>query len=213
MLVRDIMTTNVITIPSDTPVPEATRIMDFHKIERLPVVDKGELAGLVVKNDLLKATPSEATSLSVWELSYLLAKLPVREIMKKDVLTITPDATPEQAVTLAQSNKVGALPVVENDRVIGIVTTNDFFYKLLNPLLGIGETGSRIIIFKAERAGDVEKVMGCVSEVGLGLKGICFVRSTGGDGNDLVIHLDTEDASQIMESIKGLGFSVGRVAS
>jgi acetoin utilization protein AcuB len=213
MLVRDIMSTNVITIPSNMPVPEARKVMDFHKIARLPVVDKGELVGLVAKDDLLRATPSEATSLSVWELNYLLAKLAVKEIMKKDVVTTTPDATPEQAVGLAQSKKVGCLPVLEDGKIVGIVTTNDFFYKLLNPLLGIGETGTRIIIFGAGQPEDIRKVMGCVSEAGMKLKAISAVVSTGGGGKDLVLHLDTADASQVMASIKSLGFSVGKVAS
>ena len=127
MLVRDVMTSNVVTIPSDTPVLEAERILEFHKFERLPVVDKGKLVGLVTKDDLLKAEPSSATTLSRGELLYLLSKLTVKEIMKKNVVTVPPDIPIEQATAIAQKNRVGCLPVVEGDRVVGILTTNDIF--------------------------------------------------------------------------------------
>ena len=102
MLVRDIMTNNVITIPSDTPVLEAERIMGFHKFERLPVVDKGKLVGLVTKDNLLKASPSDATSFSRGELYYLLSKLTVKEIMVKKVVTVSPDTSVERAAAIAQ---------------------------------------------------------------------------------------------------------------
>ena len=102
MLVRDIMTSNVITVPSDTPVLEAEQIMTFHRFERLPVVDKGKLVGLVTKDNLLKASPSDATSFSRGELYYLLSKLTVKEIMKKKVVTVSPDTSVEKAAAIAQ---------------------------------------------------------------------------------------------------------------
>ena len=139
MKVKDVMTWNVVTIPSDTPIMEAKKIMQTHKILRLPIVDKGKLVGIVSKERIDRQGPSPATSLSVWELNYLLAKMTVREIMNKDLITVTPNTTVESAVALAQTKGVGALPVVEDGKLMGIVTTNDFFYKILNPMLGIGK--------------------------------------------------------------------------
>ncbi|MDY7019247.1 MAG: CBS domain-containing protein [Chloroflexota bacterium] len=209
MLTKDIMTTNVITIPSDTPVMEAKKIMDFHRIERLPVVDRGKLVGIVTKDSLLRAGPSEATSLSVWELNYLLAKMAVKQIMKKNLVTTTPDTTIESTIATAQSNRVGALPVLDGDKVVGIITTNDVFYKILNPLMGIGEDGSRIIVYGAGKAEQIQKVMECINKSGVRIKNVCTVRSEeGGDKSDLLIHLDTDDISQITAQIKGVGFSV-----
>ena len=209
MLIRDIMTTNVVTIPSNTPVMEARKIMEVHRIERLPVVDRGKLVGIVTKDTLLRVGPSQATSLSIWELNYLLAKMTIKEIMKKNVVTVPPDCVVEFAIATAQSNKVGSLVVVEDDKVVGIVTTNDFFYKLLNPLMGIGEEGTRIIVYKASEAEQVQKVMGCINKNGVGIKAMCTVKSPeDGKKNDLIIHLDTEDASQIIDQLKKLGFSV-----
>jgi acetoin utilization protein AcuB len=87
MLVRDVMTHNVVTVSSDTPVLDAERILEFHKFERLPVVDKGKLVGIVTKDDFLKASPSSASSLSRSEVLYAMTKLTVKEIMKKNVET------------------------------------------------------------------------------------------------------------------------------
>jgi len=207
MLVRDVMTYNVVTIPSSTPVLEAERILEFHRFERLPVVDKGKLVGLVTKDDLLKASPSPATSLSRGELLYLLSKLTVGEIMKKKVVTISPDTTIEQATAVAQANRVGCLPVVEDGRVVGILTTNDIFYRILNPLFGIGEKGSRIIVYGAGEAESMQKVITEVNKLGINLKAAFTAKPPEAEKKDLILHLDTEDPSQLISQLKNLGFS------
>lgn len=213
MLVRDIMTTNVVTVPSNTIVPEAINIVRAHRIERLPVVDKGKLVGIVTKDTLLRAMPSQATSLSVHELSYLISKLQVKEIMRRDVITIGPDESVEAAVSLAQSNKVGATVVVEDGKVVGIVTSNDLIRKILNPLLGLGEAGERlkgqrIIVYQAGSAEHIEKIMECISKLGLKATSFCNVGPSEGEENDLIIHLDTADVSQLIVELKKLGYSV-----
>ncbi|MBW2039481.1 MAG: CBS domain-containing protein [Deltaproteobacteria bacterium] len=208
MLVRDVMTSNVVTIPSNTPVLEAERILEFHRFERLPVVDKGKLVGLVTKDNLLRSSPSSATSLSRGELQYLLSKLTVKEIMKKDVITVSPDIAVEQAVAIAQGNKVGCLVIVEGDRVVGILTTNDIFYKILNPLLGIGEAGKRIIIHGAGEPEQMQKVIESVSKSGIKVKTFCSLKSPEAEETDLILHLDAEDISPLTSQLKGMGFSV-----
>lgn len=208
MLIRDIMTHNVITIPSDTPVLEAERTMGFHKFARLPVVDKGKLVGLVTKDNLLKASPSSATSFSRAELHYLLSRLTVKEIMVKKVVTVSPDTSVEQAVALAQKNKVGCLPVLEGDKVVGIVTTNDFFYKILNPLLGIGEAGKRIIVQGAGEADSLQKLLDTVKKADIEVKSLCSLTSTGAGKNDIVLHLKSENVDKLIEKLKSMGFSV-----
>ncbi len=125
--VRDWMTPNPITVPSDTSLPDAHKIMTDHKIRRLPVVDKGALVGIITLGDVRGAEASDATSLSIFELHYLLAKLPVRQIMRRPVLTVGPDATIGEAADLMLRNKIAGLPVVENGRVIGILTESDIF--------------------------------------------------------------------------------------
>ena len=208
MLVQDIMTSNVITIPSDTPVLEAEKIMTFHRFERLPVVDKGKLVGLVTKDNLLKASPSDATSFSRGELYYLMSKLTVKEIMKKKVVTVSPDTSVEQAAAIAQQNKVGCLPVLEGNKVVGIVTTNDFFYKILNPLLGLGEAGKRIIVRGAHEPEGMQKVLEVVRKSDVEMKSFCSLKATDAEKNDFVLHLNTEDVDTLIKQLKEMGFKV-----
>ena len=212
MRVKDIMTTNVVNIPSSTTVLEAQEIMRVHHIERLPVVDRRKLVGLVTKDRLLRALPSPATLFARQELTYLLAKLLVKEIMQKDVVTVAPDTTVEEAIMIGQANSVGSLPVLEEGNLVGIVTTNDFFYSILNPLMGLERggkriPGARIIIYKCSDTKDIEKAIECISKLKLKMKTICTCIPED-KGTALMIHLDTEDASGIMEELEKLGYSV-----
>jgi len=208
MRVRDIMTSNLITISSDTLMVEAGKIMEFHRIERLPVVDKGRLVGIVTKNIMERAFPSQATSLTRWELSHLLSRMKVKEIMKRGVVTIDADATVECAIATAQSKGVGSLPVMQGEHVVGIVTTNDFFYKILNPVMGIGEGGSRISVYEAGEVEQIGKVMECLSKNGVGVKALGTVARPDAEKNDLLVHLDVEDPTQVIAELRNLGFSV-----
>jgi acetoin utilization protein AcuB len=205
MLVRQIMTFNVITIPSETLVLDAERVMEFHKIGRLPVVDKGKLVGIVTKDDVIKANPSSTTPLDQRQLFHLLAKLTVGEVMKKNVVTTTPDTTIEKAVAIAQKNRIGCLPVVEGDHMIGMITTNDVFYKILNPLFGIRENGKRVIINGAGNVEPMQKILDVVKEMGLEVRHIWVQKDE--EQDDLILHFNTEDVSAFLGRMKLLGFS------
>jgi acetoin utilization protein AcuB len=206
MLVRDIMTTNVITITSDTYVLDAERIMEQNKIGRLPVVDNGKLVGIVTKNDVLKASPTSTTPTNQRHLFYLMSKLSVKEIMKTKILKISPDTPIEKAIAIAQKNKVGSLPVVEGDEVVGILTTNDAFYKILNPLLGIGQKGTRIVIHGAGKADEMQKILDFIRKTGLEVK--TYWIPPYDDRQDLILHLDIDDAGAILEQLRRMGYSV-----
>jgi acetoin utilization protein AcuB len=109
--------------------------MDSNHFRRLPVADRGKLVGIVTKDGLDKAGPSQLTTFSIHELTYLLSKIKVRDVMRKDVFTGTPDMTIKEATALGQSGKIGSMVVLEANKVVGILTTNDIFYKVLNPIL------------------------------------------------------------------------------
>jgi acetoin utilization protein AcuB len=209
MYVRDIMTTNVVTIPSSTSIADAKRIMEAHRIRRLPVVDKGKLVGIVTDRRLESVSPSKATSLTVWELSYLLDKTTVKEIMEKDVVTVSPDMTAEESLALAQSSKVGALVVIEDGRVVGIATTNDFFYKIVNPILGLNQPGTRIEIAGGGEAKALEKIISIVNKLGLGITTLHIEALPEATQKDVCVHVNTEDASQLISELKGKGYKVG----
>ena len=212
MLMRDVMSYNVITIPSSTSLAEARKIMDFHRLRRVPVVDRSKLVGIVSRDSLEKAGPSKLTTFSIHEIAYLLDKLTVKEVMRKDLFTVSPDTTVEEAVTLAQEKQVGSVLVVENGRLVGIATTNDFFYKIVNPILGIGKRGVRIAIHSCGHTADVTKVLNTIS--GLGLEAITLFAIPHPDTGvqDLTVHLDTDDPSTVIEALEKQGYEVHRRA-
>jgi acetoin utilization protein AcuB len=169
MLVKDIMTKKVITAPSKTSIGDAKKILREHRFRRLPVVDNGKLLGIVTEDRLDRVAPSGGAPL-LWQVGYLISHTTLKDVMEKSVVTIEPDATVEQGVALAQSKKIGALLVVKNGKLVGIVTTNDFFYNVLNPVLGVGQTGSRIIINGGGEGKSAEKIIGAINKLGVDIK-------------------------------------------
>ncbi len=132
LFVKDWMTTDVITANVDTTLPEAHRLMDQYAVRRLPITKNGTLVGIVTRSDIRGAEPSEATSLNVWELNYLLAKLQLKEIMTREVKTVRPESTLKDAANLMHTDKIGALPVVDNQgKLVGILTESDIFRILI----------------------------------------------------------------------------------
>lgn len=208
MIVGDVMITNVVSIPSQTSVAEARRIMDAHHLRRLPVIDRGKLVGIVTKDALDRMGPSKLTTFSMHEISYLLNKIAVKEIMRPDVVTVDPNTTVEQAVALAQSKHVGALVVTEQDRVIGIATTNDFFYKVLNPILGIGMSGSRLVVRNCNQGAQIEKIISAINKLNIGITNLFLIDLPEVRKHDLVLHLDTSDLSKVVPALEKLGCPV-----
>lgn len=131
LIVRDWMTANPITVNPGTSVPEANTLMKQGRIRRLPVVDNGKLVGIVTIGDVREASPSDATSLSIYELNYLIAQLKVEKIMTKEPLTVAPEATIHDAAKLMLDHKIGGLLVVEKGRLVGIITESDIFRVLV----------------------------------------------------------------------------------
>jgi acetoin utilization protein AcuB len=212
MFMSDVMTCNVITIPSSTSLAEARRTMDAHRVRRLPVVDRGVLVGIVTRDALDRAGPSQLTSLNIHDITRLLNKTTVKGVMVKDLVTVSPDATVEEAVTLAQEKKVGALLVVDSGRLVGIATTNDFFYKMLNPILGIDKPGSRLVVRNCEGAADVEKVAAAINKLGLDVITMFMLPIPEREANNFVVHLSSDDPTNLIAELRLLGFTVERRA-
>ncbi len=166
MLIGERMSQPVITIHPDVPVQEAIALMTKEGIRRLPVVDqRGQLIGIVTNLDLLHASPSDATSLSVWELNYLISKITVDAIMSKDVITVAKDLPVEEAARIMADNKIGGLPVLEDHTVIGIITETDLF-KIFLELLGAREAGIRITALMPDMPGELAKLTMIIRDLG-----------------------------------------------
>jgi acetoin utilization protein AcuB len=208
MRIRDMMTRNPMTVDSETLVMDAQKIMKENNVRRLPVVDKGKLLGIVTKHDILEASPSPATSLSVHELNYLLSKMKVKEIMKKNPVTLTPDTPFEEALKIGQDKKIGSFPVVENGKLVGIATESDIV-RFLTRALGVREEGSRITIEGlGGKLSDLEKIISIVNQHNtIVLSMISLPRAEKKEWM-IVLRLKTSSPDPIVKDFKKAGFNV-----
>ncbi len=206
MLVQGIMTRNVITVSPKTSVVDAQKIMKERNFRRLPVVDdSGRLVGLVTESRLERVKPRTTVPL-LWQITYLISHTTVGDVMRKRVVTVKLTDTVEQAVAKAQSNKVGTLIVIDKGKIVGICTTNDFFYRIVNPTLGLGESGTRILIDGGGDSQSVAKIISRINKLGVGIKLIWTSPSSTAEENDLTLQLDTEDATIVIKELAGLGY-------
>ena len=196
MLVRDQMTPAPITVPPEETVPDALNLMREKMIRRLPVVDRhGGLVGIVTDRDLLHASPSPATSLSVYELNYLLAKLTVDKVMARRVITVSDDSPLEDAARLMADKKIGGLPVVKDGALVGVITETDVFRAFLE-LLGGRRAGIRITASTSGAKGTVAKIAGAIFAAGGNIVGLGFSKLKGGAASRWEVMVKVEDLSR-----------------
>ncbi|MBQ1910192.1 MAG: CBS domain-containing protein [Erysipelotrichaceae bacterium] len=190
MYVKDNMVSGPITIGPDQSVSEAIDLMSENGLHRLPVVDKnGKLAGLITEGVITSNTPNNATSLSVFELNYLLNKLTIKDIMIKDVITIGKDALLEEAATILRKNDIGCLPVVDEDNtLIGIITHNDIFTAFID-LLGYNHVGTRYVIsVEEDRTGILEDICRVFKEQDVSIANMAVYNSSRGIEIVVIVH-------------------------
>jgi acetoin utilization protein AcuB len=202
MLVRERMSREPVTITSDVSVPDALRLMHERKIRRLPVLDShGKLVGIVSDQDLLYASPSPVSSLSVWEMHYLLGKLKVEEVMTRKVITVTEDTPLEEAARIMADNKIGGLPVMREDNLVGIVTETDLFKAFLE-LLGARLPGVRVTALISGVKGTLAKITNAVFGVGGNI--LAFSQSMDATGTRWQVTFKVQDVprDQLVEAIR-----------
>jgi len=176
MLVKDRMTPNPVTITPDTSFPEAFRIMREKKIRHLPVMDKKKLVGVVARTDLLHASPSAATSLSVFEINYLLANLHIREVMSSPPITVPEDAPLEEAARVMVERKIGCLPVMRDGMLVGLITETDIFETFVE-VLGGKEASLRVTVRVPDVQGELARVAGVITRLGGNICSVARFRS------------------------------------
>ena len=166
MLVGERMSSPVITVQPDLPIQDALNLMRQEHVRRFPVVNKrGNLVGIVSERNLLHASPSDATSLSIWEINYLLNKITVETIMTRDVITITEDTPLEDAARIMADNKIGGLPILRDGDLVGIITETDLF-KIFLELLGARQPGVRVAALVPNIPGELAKLTKAVFDIG-----------------------------------------------
>lgn len=204
MLVRDWMTPNPVSVSPDTPVLDALKLLKERSFRRLPVVEGQNLVGIVTDKDLKDAMPSKATTLSVWELNYLLAKLTVHEVMAKPVITIEAEQPLEDAALLMQEYKVGGLPVMEKGRLVGIITVTDVL-KAFTEVLGLRSGGVRITLDLPDVPGALAKAAAAVPPSNI--VSVATVAHEGGKQR-MVLRVTGEGTSGVAERLEAAGESV-----
>jgi len=162
------MTRKVVYISPETTVAHAADIMRAQELHRLPVIENDQLVGLVTEGTIAEASPSKATSLSIYEMNYLLNKTKIKDIMIRDVVTVSQFASLEDATYLMLKNKIGILPVVDNQQVYGVITDRDVFRAFLE-ISGYGEEGIRVRFITEDEVGVLEKIVHLIVEENLNI--------------------------------------------
>ena len=165
MLVGERMSRPIISITKDMPIHDALALFKKERIRRAPVLQGGKLIGIISDKDLLNASPSQVTSLSVWEMNYMLSKITVKEVMTRKVLTVQADTPIEEAARLMADNKIGGVPVMKADKVVGMITETDLF-KIFLELMGARVSGIRVTAVAEDHPGQLAKITKAIADAG-----------------------------------------------
>lgn len=201
MLVGERMSRPVITVPPEMPVIDAISLMKTNNIRRTPVTKNEKMIGIVSDRDLLNASPSRTTSLSVWEINYLLTKITISEVMTKTVLTVTEHTPIEEAALIMAENKIGGLPVMHDQDLVGIITETDLF-KVFLELMGAREEGVRVTAMIPEKPGMLASITQTIAKAGGNF--IAFGQFKGQDEASFLLTFKVEGLTerQVRELIK-----------
>jgi acetoin utilization protein AcuB len=198
------MTKNPVYVHPDASITETRSLMDREKVGHLPVLDyNSALVGIVTKEDLFKASPSEATTLDMYEISYLLSKMKVQEIMEKKVITVDENEVVEEAARIMADKSIGCLPVMRGSLLVGIITDSDLFHVFVNAF-GARHAGVRATISMGEHPGELAQISGAIAEKGGNI--VSFVTTEGDDvahrrGTIKIEGLSRDEIEAIMKSI------------
>ena len=207
MPVKDFMTKKVVYISPDTTVARAADLMRDQGLRRLPVIENDKLVGLVTEGTMAEASPSKATSLSIYEMNYLLNKTKIRDVMIRDVFTVSPYARLEDAIYIMMKHRVGVLPVVEHCQVYGIITDKDVFKAFLE-VSGYGEEGIRVVILSDDSIGTLAKIVDIISKADLNIKRTVVATR---DSGKVVIEIQIDgqtDLVELKQNLLNLGVAV-----
>jgi len=199
MLVKMRMTKNPISVSPETSILEAWKIMQTSQVRRLLVMDKGKLVGIVTERDLRSVSPSQATSLSIFEINYLLEKLKVKDAMTSNPITVDADAPIEEAALIMRDNKISALPVIENGEVVGIITESDIFRAFIE-MLGDGKKGLRYTLRIKNTPGEIARIVNLIAKKNINIMSMAtFPAEDTEEYGYLVLRLETENLTFVNE--------------
>jgi acetoin utilization protein AcuB len=192
----------VITIHPEVPIQEALDMMHKEHVHRFPVVDsRGRMIGLVSETDILNASPSEVTTLSMWEVNYLISKITVKKVMVTDVITVTEDTPIEEAARIMADHSISGLPVMREGKVVGIITETDLF-KIFLELMGAREPGIRISALVPNMPGELAKITRAIYEAGGNIMALGTFLGESSENRELTLKVDGVDAVALKQAIE-----------
>lgn len=206
MYIGRIMHSQLITVQPETSIAEASRLIEKHHIDHLPVVNRhGELAGVISDRDIKRYSASPATTLAVHELNYLLEKLEVRELMSHPVITVPPDTTIERAAAIMQESRISSLPVMAGEKLLGIITRTDVLAFLLRSL-GLGESTARVEILVRDGIGELARVSAIFRDAGINIISLISCPEPDYPGiTQLIIRVAESDQARAIETLAAQG--------
>ena len=211
MFVAKRMTPNPKTIESTAPVTEAWDLMRSNKVRRLPVIDNGNLVGIVTDRDLRSVSPSTATSLSIFEMNYLLAKVEVKDIMHKDVVTIDVGATIEEAALSMSNFHIAGLVVINSSgAVVGIITETDIFNSFVD-VMGLKEGKTRLTFRVSNQVGVLHDITQVFKDLGINISSLATYVTDDGAA-ELVIRTNIKDTKALTERLAAIGYPPMHIA-
>ncbi len=211
MLVRDRMTPNPIVVKTDTTIKDALDLIRGHRFHHLPVVDEaGKLVGITTEKDMVYAAPSSAVSLSVFEVDYLLSRMSVGQVMKREPLTVSPGLPLEEAARVMLDRHVRCLPVVEGDQLIGIISDTDMFRVFVEGLGG-GHPSLRITVVLPEQVGSLARVADRIAAMGGNIHSLGTFWGEQADDRIVAFRVEGVDRNKLVEALQEDGVEVRHV--
>lgn len=208
MLVKERMTPDPVTVTEDTTLPEALRLMRERKVRRFPVLGKaGQLVGVISEKDLLYASPSPATTLSVFEINYLIAQIKIGQLVSRELVTVGDDCPLEEAARIMVDRKISGLPVLHDSKLVGIITETDLF-KIFLELLGARERGLRLTLLVPNRKGMLAKLTGAIATLGGDIVALGTFAGNTSDKGLLTIKVRDVDRQALLDALKPLSVEV-----
>lgn len=210
MNVGHFMTKNVVTVTEKTRVTDAVDLMEKNQFHRLPVVENNKYIGIVTDEEIAENSPSNVTSLSIFEMNYLFDKMTVGEIMTRQEITVQEDTLLEEAATLMKNNNVTVLPVLDDEKqIVGIVTYKDIFKALIDST-GYNDPGSRFLInIDEDRIGVVAHITQTLADAGISLSHILVHRFP--DQIEITVQTADETGEQTETALSNAGYTIGRI--
>lgn len=206
MFVKDFMTTSPISIPIETPILEALSIMRKRKVHQLPVMNKGKLAGLVAERELLKVSPSPASTLSIFEMNHLLSKMTVKDVLVKDPIAVESTCTIEEAALQMREQRIRSLLVVDDGRLMGIITQTDVFEALIR-IFGLRKPGIRLVLEMENKVGALADLLILVKKRDINVHAVAL-REKDDRLVHVMIRLASTNVDELLNDFAGNGIRV-----